>query len=135
MLSGELEPTSGSFTFSSGSSGRSETRMGYCPQNDALDPHLTVKEQLEVQCRLRGIPSNNISNVSQSYLKKLSLVIFASRLFVRAALERKFLQPPRKMFYAMIIKLRRNTNPEKCYINLINNTSIIIFMHFTFVLK
>ncbi len=58
MLTGELEPSSGSFTF-----GPARTRMGYCPQMDALDPHLTVREQIEVQCRIRGIRSKNISEV------------------------------------------------------------------------
>ena len=31
--------------------------MGYCPQMDALDELLTVKETLDIYTRLRGLPS------------------------------------------------------------------------------
>ena len=68
--------------------------MGYCPQNDALDPHLTVREQLEVQCRLRGIPSKNISNVSFFILKQFKLFHFKTI---------KVISFPIKTFAAMIV--------------------------------
>lgn len=61
LLTGEIEPTTGSFEFSAGP----RSRTGYCPQSDSLDPFLTVREQLELQCRIRGIRSGDIARVSQ----------------------------------------------------------------------
>jgi ABC-type multidrug transport system ATPase subunit len=57
MLTEELDPTSGHFRLAAG------TRIGYCPQADALDPNLTVREQLEVFGRIRGLRAN-LSKVS-----------------------------------------------------------------------
>ena len=44
-----------------------QTRIGYCPQFDALLDKLTGRETLYMFCRLRGMPSNMIA----SYVKDL----------------------------------------------------------------
>lgn len=38
-------------------------RVGYCPQQDALDELLTGREHLHYYCRLRGIPAPHIPEV------------------------------------------------------------------------
>ena len=47
-------------------------RMGYCPQMDALDYLLTVKETLEIYAKLRGLSSKILDkvNISENVLKK-----------------------------------------------------------------
>ena len=37
--------------------------IGYCPQFDALDSHLTGYEHLEFYARLRGIPEKHVHKV------------------------------------------------------------------------
>lgn len=46
-------------------------RMGYCPQMDALDYLLTVKETLEIYAKLRGLSSKILDkvNISENILK------------------------------------------------------------------
>ena len=46
-------------------------RMGYCPQMDALDYLLTVKETLEIYAKLRGLSSKILDkvNISENVLK------------------------------------------------------------------
>lgn len=46
--------------FSAGAAG---VRVGYCPQQDALDEPLTGWEHLRYYCRLRGIPGPHIPKV------------------------------------------------------------------------
>ena len=67
-----MEPTSGWFSF--GGNGNTPTntmRMGYCPQMDALDYLLTVKETLEIYAKLRGLSSKILDkvNISENVLK------------------------------------------------------------------
>ena len=38
-------------------------RMGYCPQMDALDGLLTVRETLDIYARLRGISTSCLKEV------------------------------------------------------------------------
>ena len=48
-------------------------RMGYCPQMDALDELLTVKETLDIYTRLRGLPSklwNKVCTVEDKILRE-----------------------------------------------------------------
>nr|CAD7402680.1 unnamed protein product [Timema poppensis] len=47
--------------------------LGYCPQFDALDPLLTVREHLELYSRLRGVPGSQRHTVVDTGLKKLGL--------------------------------------------------------------
>ena len=44
--------------------GAAGVRMGYCPQQDALDEFLTGWEHLRYYCTLRGVPNSCISQVS-----------------------------------------------------------------------
>ncbi|CAH2238642.1 jg23217, partial [Pararge aegeria aegeria] len=58
MLTGQLRPTSGQVylrTRRVSPRGLCQGLISYCPQSDAIDPHLTVKETLKFYCRLRGI--------------------------------------------------------------------------------
>ncbi|XP_050355241.1 uncharacterized protein LOC126776662 [Nymphalis io] len=58
MLTGELRPTSGHIYLLGRKVNKRELSQGlisYCPQSDAIDPLLTVKETLVFYCRLRGI--------------------------------------------------------------------------------
>ena len=59
ILTGQMEPSSGSFSFGN----NKDIRMGYCPQMDALDYLLTVKETLDIYAKLRGLPSDIIDQV------------------------------------------------------------------------
>lgn len=45
-------------------------RVGYCPQQDALDQFLTGWEHLRYYCSLRGIPKPRIPQVSPRLLQK-----------------------------------------------------------------
>ena len=40
-------------------------RVGYCPQSDCLDDHLTVAETLTIYCRLAGLDRVQASNSVQ----------------------------------------------------------------------
>lgn len=43
--------------------GLAGVRVGYCPQQDALDPLLTGQEHLRYYCSLRGVPRSCIPQV------------------------------------------------------------------------
>ena len=58
MLTKQLKPTAGGFKFL-----QENTRMGYCPQNNSLDPNLTVVEMLRVYASLIGFPPLKIPEV------------------------------------------------------------------------
>lgn len=45
-------------------------RVGYCPQQDALDQFLTGWEHLRYYCSLRGIPKPHIPQVRPQLLQK-----------------------------------------------------------------
>ncbi|CAK1588868.1 unnamed protein product [Parnassius mnemosyne] len=58
MLTGEIRPTSGSIYLNDRRVGPRDLCQGlisYCPQSDAIDPLLTVRETLKLYCILRGI--------------------------------------------------------------------------------
>ena len=57
MLTGELEPTSGSFGLREDAS-----VVGYCPQENSLDPLLTVKETLHAYCMMKGLPAGEATD-------------------------------------------------------------------------
>ena len=52
MLTGALEPSKGSFSYRGGGD---DVKMGYCPQENALDSLLTAGETLRVYSLIRGI--------------------------------------------------------------------------------
>ncbi|XP_063236956.1 phospholipid-transporting ATPase ABCA7-like isoform X2 [Bacillus rossius redtenbacheri] len=77
MLTGDVSATGGD-ALVCGRSARREMdavrqHLGYCPQFDALDPLLTVREHLELYCRLQGVPSAQIQEVVDNGLKILQL--------------------------------------------------------------
>ncbi|XP_054582575.1 ATP-binding cassette sub-family A member 13 [Eptesicus fuscus] len=81
MLSGDEAPSAGHAVvrtpagedvplFSAGAAG---VRVGYCPQQDALDEPLTGWEHLRYYCRLRGIPGPLIPQVAGDLVRRLHL--------------------------------------------------------------
>ncbi|GIY08391.1 phospholipid-transporting ATPase ABCA1 [Caerostris darwini] len=78
MLTGNTPITSGN-AFIAGHSIRTDIdnarqSIGYCPQFDALDPHLTGYEHLEFYARLRGIPEKHVRKVAVWGIRKLGLL-------------------------------------------------------------
>ncbi|KAJ0172474.1 hypothetical protein K1T71_011613 [Dendrolimus kikuchii] len=62
MLTGEIRPTSGQIYLSDKEVDSTELCRGlisYCPQTDSIDPLITVRETLDLYCRLRGIADKN----------------------------------------------------------------------------
>ncbi|KAL0830195.1 hypothetical protein ABMA28_003651 [Loxostege sticticalis] len=58
LLTGQVRPTAGALYLAGDKLSAMQLCKGlisYCPQTDAVDPLLTVKETLEVYCMLRGI--------------------------------------------------------------------------------
>ncbi|CAN0146161.1 unnamed protein product [Rangifer tarandus platyrhynchus] len=55
MITGETRPTSGQVLLAGGSRGAPLGVLGYCPQESALWPSLTVREHLEVSAAVKGL--------------------------------------------------------------------------------
>ena len=68
LLTGQMDATSGAFSF--GNLDGQALRMGYCPQMDALDRLLTVRESLDVYSKLRGIPPRLSTKVGAKIVRK-----------------------------------------------------------------
>lgn len=47
------------------------TKIGYCPQFDALLPDLSGRETMKIFCLLRGIPSSEIDEIIKSFAHEL----------------------------------------------------------------
>lgn len=77
MLTGELEPTSGSAYIRDADVSNARTdylqRVGYCPQQDALIDEMTGSELLTLFARLRGIPEPQVKGVVRETLQSLGL--------------------------------------------------------------
>ncbi|CAD7687011.1 unnamed protein product [Nyctereutes procyonoides] len=81
MLNGDCPPTSGHAVIRTpagelldlGAAGAVGLRIGYCPQQDALDELLTGWEHLDYYCRLRGVPSPSIPQVAGDLVERLGL--------------------------------------------------------------
>ncbi|KAG8195500.1 hypothetical protein JTE90_010802 [Oedothorax gibbosus] len=78
MLTGNTPITSGN-AFIAGHSIKTDIdnarqSIGYCPQFDALDSHLTGYEHLEFYARLRGIPEKHVHKVAAWGIRKLGLL-------------------------------------------------------------
>nr|CAD7439812.1 unnamed protein product [Timema bartmani] len=77
MLTGDTKVSSGNASIAGYSvcteMDRVRLHLGYCPQFDALDPLLTVREHLELYSRLRGVPGSQRHTVVDTGLKKLGL--------------------------------------------------------------
>nr|KAF6468828.1 hypothetical protein HJG59_000030 [Molossus molossus] len=87
MLSGDIAPTAGHAVVrtSSGedvalfSAGAAGVRIGYCPQQDALDELLTGWEHLRYYCSLCGIPKQHIPEVAGDLVRRLQLGAHANQ--------------------------------------------------------
>uniref|UniRef100_A0A8C8SU25 ATP binding cassette subfamily A member 12 n=1 Tax=Pelusios castaneus TaxID=367368 RepID=A0A8C8SU25_9SAUR len=54
--------------------------FGYCPQEDALDDLLTVKEHIYYYARLHGIPEKQIKGIVLQLLHRLDLIPYKDRV-------------------------------------------------------
>ena len=84
MLTGDILPTKGK-AFVGGYNvvthlNDTRKQLGYCPQFDALDNLLTVRENLKLYARLRGIPKNVRREVIMSLIRRMELSIYADRM-------------------------------------------------------
>uniref|UniRef100_A0A452GA97 ATP binding cassette subfamily A member 9 n=1 Tax=Capra hircus TaxID=9925 RepID=A0A452GA97_CAPHI len=55
MITGDARPTAGQVLLAGGSGGAPPGFLGYCPQESALWPSLTVREHLEVSAAVKGL--------------------------------------------------------------------------------
>ncbi|XP_071041815.1 phospholipid-transporting ATPase ABCA1 isoform X1 [Parasteatoda tepidariorum] len=83
MLTGNTSITSGN-AYIAGHSIKTDIdnarqSIGYCPQFDALDSHLTGYEHLEFYARLRGIPEKHVRKVAVWGIRKLGLLAHGHR--------------------------------------------------------
>lgn len=53
--------------------------MGFCPQEDALWPMITLQEHLEAFARLRGVPWGEVKRVVEHYLSALRITEHAKK--------------------------------------------------------
>ena len=84
MLTGEVMPSSGT-AFIDGLDVQNDmnlvrTRIGYCPQYDALIDYMTGREILNMFARLRGIPNNQIRGIVSGLIERLTLTPHADKL-------------------------------------------------------
>ena len=54
------------------------TKMGYCPQFDALIDQMTVRETLKMYGRLRGIEEKNLAEAVENIIISLLLEAYAN---------------------------------------------------------
>uniref|UniRef100_M3Z391 ATP binding cassette subfamily A member 13 n=1 Tax=Mustela putorius furo TaxID=9669 RepID=M3Z391_MUSPF len=88
MLNGDAPPTSGHAVARTAtgevvdlaSAGAAGVRIGYCPQQDALDELLTGWEHLQYYCCLRGIPKPSIPHVARDLVRRLHLEAHVDKL-------------------------------------------------------
>ncbi|KAF0873265.1 ABCAD protein, partial [Crocuta crocuta] len=88
MLNGDIPPTSGHVaartptgdTVDLSLAGAAGVRIGYCPQQDALDELLTGWEHLCYYCTLRGIPESCIPQVAGDLVRRLHLETHVDKL-------------------------------------------------------
>ncbi|CAH2088390.1 unnamed protein product [Euphydryas editha] len=78
LLTGEIHPTSGQIYLLGQKVNTRDLSQGlisYCPQSDAIDPFLTVRETLVLYCMLRGIDDRE--HVIRRTLESFELVKYA----------------------------------------------------------
>ncbi|KAE9193775.1 hypothetical protein PF004_g20918 [Phytophthora fragariae] len=84
VLTGQLAPTHGLVTLSgfdlSTSSSAARKSMSYCPQFDALHDLLTVKEQLQLYARIKGIPEAFVNAAVDEQIHELGLAKYRDKL-------------------------------------------------------
>ena len=83
MVTGDVEPTSGTATVSgfdllTNASAISQV-IGYCPQFDAFTPQLSVRENLNMFARLKGVASFNVDRAVTALIRHLTLEEYANK--------------------------------------------------------
>ncbi|XP_075241054.1 phospholipid-transporting ATPase ABCA1-like isoform X2 [Convolutriloba macropyga] len=77
MLTGDNVPTAGSAHLAGfdvqTQLNDSRKRLGFCPQFDALDALLSVREHLMLYARLRGIEAKSVNIVTEGVIEKMGL--------------------------------------------------------------
>ena len=75
MLTGDEQPTTGEAKLNSyrlaDKPEQFLSKIGYCPQFDAIIDHMTAEEMLVLFGRLRGIAENNVFNEAQQWIQFL----------------------------------------------------------------
>jgi ABC-type multidrug transport system ATPase subunit len=89
-ITGEFEPTSGDALVCSPDNKlllsvvkdpeTARKSMGYCPQFDALNSMMTVREHLRFYASVRGVHDEDIEQVAQSLIDRMHLRPYANRL-------------------------------------------------------
>lgn len=67
IIAGIQSASKGDITFAQGS------KIGICPQKNVLWDNLTVREHIEIWARIKGVPANNISEVTSFLIKNCDL--------------------------------------------------------------
>lgn len=67
MIAGIQTPSSGSIVFGP------RTKLGICPQKNVLWPNLTVREHIKMWSRVKGVASNNLTQVTDFFIQKCGL--------------------------------------------------------------
>ncbi|CDW55948.1 ATP binding cassette sub family A [Trichuris trichiura] len=82
MITGEIKKSKGSvlLRFETGQSSGLQSPIGYCPQFDALNVHLTAKETLSLYAGIRGIEKRDRQNVVSACIRRLGLTEVADKL-------------------------------------------------------
>ncbi|CCI42643.1 unnamed protein product [Albugo candida] len=86
ILTGQMAPTRGAAFIGrydlTIASDRKKARsiLGYCPQFDALHDYLTVREQLELYARLKGVSESMLSRIIREQLSQFGLEKYKCRL-------------------------------------------------------
>merc|ERR1711879_422180 len=84
MLTGDILPTKGKAFVGKYNVvthlNDSRKHLGYCPQFDALDVLLTVREHLILYARLRGIPKSMRNELVSQLIKRMELSLYADRI-------------------------------------------------------
>ena len=57
----------------------SRKKLGFCPQFDAINALLSVKEHIMLYARLRGIEQKDIPFVTESIISKMGLIKYIQR--------------------------------------------------------
>eukprot|EP01112_Ceratiomyxa_fruticulosa_P004824 TRINITY_DN15382_c0_g1_i1.p1 TRINITY_DN15382_c0_g1~~TRINITY_DN15382_c0_g1_i1.p1 ORF type:complete len:935 (-),score=191.03 TRINITY_DN15382_c0_g1_i1:10-2565(-) len=77
MLSGEINPTSGNIQLNGFNlANQRELALkffGWCPQNDAIDLHLTLREHLTLFANIKGINRQLVSKTVEAFITMLDL--------------------------------------------------------------
>lgn len=83
MLMGELAPSEGNAILHGYSMQTQRQQalgaLGYCPQFDALIPHLTPTELLEYYARLAGVPERQVNRLARDALQSMGLGKYADK--------------------------------------------------------